>query len=441
MTLIERSNSFAAATDSVKYHLDHKETQFHDHGETKYETNALLHKNDDTEGVPNGTGYRNYDHPDIKVTWRNWLIGPICIMTFFGIVSSYYSLTEYTKHYFKLREFENANLSLDSNYSDSKCSIDPDDIYYQTEMRATSEASKMNLYFSLAGGIPSVIAVLFFGAYTDTLGRRFLLVLGITGASIRLIIAAVVVYLEANLYFILIACFIEGFTGQHSSIIQASLAYIADITEPGKKRVFGILYVECAILFGLSLATFVTGYIIDRIGYEFAMFISAGVLVLNFFIVLIALPESFTKKLRRKDLSVIKTLQNCFRFFVVNDTLNSRWKYQVILAAHVLVNLSYLSRLNTETLYQLASPFCWTNTKVGVYAAIRTLAVILIGLGSVKLLKRCLDEVTICMLGTISYGAAFYWTAFASDDITLYISKYSQLSISRSCVDYFYRFK
>ena len=46
------------------------------------------------------------------------------------------------------------------------------------------------------------------------------------------------------------------------------------------------------------------------------------------------------------------------------------------------------------------------------------------GLGSLKLLQRCFDETSLCILGNLSYGAAFYWTAFVADDASYYSGKF-----------------
>ena len=105
-----------------------------------------------------------------------------------------------------------------------------------------------------------LISNLFLGAYTDAFGRKFLLAVGIIGTCIRLSIRAI--FLDLNLIYLLIACFVEGITGQYATHPQTSLAYIA-ITKPGKLRIFGIIFIEFIIGIGLSSASFLTGFLIE----------------------------------------------------------------------------------------------------------------------------------------------------------------------------------
>ena len=367
-------------------------------------------------------GYRTYKKLDIKTSWRHFLIGPVMFVYIFAMICSYYALIEYTKEYFMKIEYDKANLTTDSSYD--RCHADEDDIVYKAQTKATSTASRFNLYYAVAAGVPSMIANMVLGSYTDALGRKFLIAIGITGTCIRLGIAAIIISFEADINYLLIAGFIEGCTGQYATALQASFAYTADITKPGKGRILGIVLIEFCLGIGMSSASFVEGYLVEWQGYMVTFSAMAIILVVTFLFLIFLLPETLTKTHRRRDKSCLGLLKISFTPFLKNDSENKRWKYQLVVVMHVLVSISYHSRIPTETLYQLAPPFCWSITKVGVYAAIRTLAYMFIGLGSVRLFQLFLDEIWICLIGTASYTAAFFWTAFVADDITYYSSKY-----------------
>lgn len=384
---------------------------------TNKENEPLL-QNDKTDD-----GYRTFRGLNIETTWRHWLIGPVVFAYMFAMLCSFYALVEYTNQYFMKSEFKAANLSVD-NTTDTFCKVDPNNTVYQTENRATKKASTWNVYYALASGVPAVISNMILGSYTDAFGRKFLLAIGIIGTCCRLSVAACTIYFEASLVYILIACFIEGCTGQYATTLQAALAYIADITKPGRARILGIIFVEFVIGIGLSSATLTEGYLVEWKGYMFTFLTMAAVLLLLLAFMLLVLPETLSKEHRHKGGKCLTLLNASVSFFVNNDSENRRWKYQLVLLIHALCNMSFLSRIPTETLYQLASPFCWSPTKIGIYAGIRTVVTMFVGLGSVNVLEKCLDEIWICMIGTISYGASFFWTAFVSDDVTYYISKW-----------------
>ena len=368
-------------------------------------------------------GYRKFRGLNIETTWLHWLIGPVVFAYMFAMLCSFYVLVEYTNQYFMKLEYKNANLSL-TNTSDTFCHADEDSIVYKTETRATAAASTWNVYFSVAAGVPAVISNMVLGSYTDAFGRKFLMAIGVLGTMARLGTAALVIYLDGEIVYILIACFIEGCTGQYATTLQVSLAYIADITKPGRQRILGIIFIEFVIGVGLAIASFASGFLIEWKGYMFTFASMAGVLVVVLMVLIFILPETLTKEHRHRNNSCLGLFKTSLSFFTENDAENRRWKYQLVLLIHALCNLSFLPRLSTETLYQLASPFCWSPTKVGIYSAARTAVVLFVGLGSVNILEKFMDEIWICMIGTISYGASFFWTAFVSDDTQYYISKH-----------------
>lgn len=377
---------------------------------------------DETKRDDKDTGYRKFRGLDITTTWLHWLIGPIVFLYMFAMLCSYYVLVEYTNHYFMKIEYDKANLSL-KNTSSTFCNTDEDSLVYKTETKATAEASTWNVYFSVASGVPAIISNMILGSYSDAFGRKFLLGIGIIGTMFRLGTAALVIFLNGDIVFLLIACLVEGCTGQYATTLQVALAYIADITKPGRQRILGIIFVEFVIGIGLALASFASGYFVEWKGYMFTFATMAGVLVFVLLLMIFVLPETLSKEHRHRDRTCMQLLKISLSFFTENDSENRRWKYQLVLLIHALCNLSYLPRLTTETLYQLASPFCWSPTKVGVYSAIRTAVILIVGLGSVHILEKFMDEIWICMIGTLSYGAAFFWTAFVTDDISYYLSE------------------
>ena len=321
--------------------------------------------------------YGKTEHHRVERTWRHGLIGPVVCLYFFGTISSFYVLIEYTNEYWKKEEYHKANLSLTN--TTSPCDTNVSSLVSDTHKRATAKASEYVVYYSIAAGVPGVLANLILGSYTDAFGRKFLLTIGILGTFLRLAISSVVIYLEADLSYLLIACIVEGFSGQHATCLAVSLAYAADITRPGKTRIMGIVIIEVLIGVSLSSSSFATGYMVTSLGYETPMFINAGLLALAGIITVCVLPETLNKELRRKDRTVISVLKTVFKFFTHNDEKNSRWKYQILILTHALTNMSFLARIPTETLYQLALPFCWSPTRVGVYAAIRTVCMMFIG--------------------------------------------------------------
>lgn len=372
-------------------------------------------------------------NPNLLATWRRFLIGPVLFTYMAGYIMSYYIITEYTNLHEQKMFFHNANLT-ERKESDTMCNASADSLEYETEKKAIQSASNWIVYYSLAQGIPAVVSNMILGSYTDALGRNFLLGVGILGTTVRMCISVVIIRLELDLIYFIIACIIEGCTGQFATVLQACLAYVADITKPGEQRVYGIIYIEIMLGTSLTSASLVTGLLIHKFGYFVPVSVAAGLLILSLLIVLILLPESFPAERRHKDRSVLTMIKNSVSFFIYNDSDNNRWKYQVLALGHFLCGISFLGRIATETLYQVSSPFCWTADMVGYYGAIRTGIQVTIGLGSIKLFRICgVSDPIIAMFGVFSYAVNFAVEAFATNNLMLYIGQFLRFTVKFSC--------
>ena len=312
----------------------------------------------------------------VDITWQHILIGPIVWMYFFGMISGFFVLMIYTKQCWKDIEYENANLSTYTTVSpcDNVSSRVSD-----ADTKATSKSSEWIMYYSLIAGVPAVISNFIVGAYLDTFGRRRILTVSIVGTALRLVIQGIVIFCRADIGFFLIACFVEGCTGQHATCFAGALAYMADMTLPGKSRAIGLAVIEGCVQTAIALASFTTGYMVESWGFKTAMIVDVFFLSLALIAAVFLLPETRQNSENPDDKTFVKQLKLVCQFFTKNDETNSRWKYQVTIAALALTNMSVLSRFPTETLYQLTQPFCWSPAKSGVYFAIRTVCMTIIG--------------------------------------------------------------
>lgn len=327
--------------------------------------------------VPTPESDHQYENIRVVKTWRHLLIGPVVCLYFFGMISSYYLLVEYTNKYWKDAEYRKSNLSQPGSFS--PCRTNVSIVISLTETQATSKAAEWIMYYSIAAGVPAVIANLVLGSYMDVVGRKVILSISMLGTGLRLLISGIIIYCKADLVYLLIACVVEGCTGQHATCVAVSLAYIADITVAGKERAMGIAIIQSLVGISISLGSLATGYMVHHLGYNIPFFINAGLLVIAFVIAARILPETFKKEDRDKENTPIRALIVIRQFLTKTDEQHSRWKYQITIFALVLTSLSILSRVPTETLYQLAQPFCWSPRNIGIYASVRTMCMMVIG--------------------------------------------------------------
>ncbi|KAL3874340.1 hypothetical protein ACJMK2_037369 [Sinanodonta woodiana] len=352
---------------------------------------------------------------------RQYVVGPLIFLFFLGFMMSYYTITEYVQHEIHDREFKIKNLTND-NDTGSLCSVNMSDTIYETDAYVQSKAAEWILYYSLAGSIPAIFSNLILGSWSDSFGRKFLFMVGITGTFIRTTFSSFIIHYNLDSKYFLAGYFVEGVTGLYLTPLQASFAYVADITATGKSRTMGLVALELMMGIALTLASLLGGVLIQHFGYLIPMITSAGSLVLCALIVLTVLPESYVVDRLQNRTSLRSTISNSFRFYIEEGPRKLKWKYRILLAAYVFHVTSYLGRLGTETLYQLALPFCWSPEKIGWYGAIRNAGMCLLGLPAVKFLQSRVSDTKIALIGVLSYTACFLLTALAADDTLLWVA-------------------
>ncbi|KAH3854560.1 proton-coupled folate transporter-like isoform X2 [Dreissena polymorpha] len=354
-------------------------------------------------------------------SWRRFLIGPVVGLYMTGYMLSYFTIIEYTNATWREKKFREANLTnVNATSSDSLCDVNATDPAYKVQDEATSMASKYLVYFSTAQGAPAIISNIILGSYSDALGRKFLLFVGVSGTGLRLIISTFIINYNVNLLFFICACLVEGCTGQFTTVTQACFAYIGDVTVISSGRTYGMAYIMINLALSLIASSYIAGFLIQHYGFLVPIATAAGLLVITLMVVVLFLPESFPSEKRTRERDLRTMLKNSLSF-VVSKT-RDRWKYQLIFAAHAFSEFGFIGRLGVETLYMMAHPFCWTSQEVGHYTALRTLAVMVFGMGLVRLYKMLLSDVGIAMFGVASYATCFFMEALANNNSLLYIA-------------------
>ena len=95
-----------------------------------------------------------------------------------------------------------------------------------------SLATKIDLGNTFFMAIPSLIVAPFWGPWTDKTGRRKpALIAPAIGTLLQTIVVIMVMYFEWPLYVLFVGSAISGFSGFLTTLMLASMSYIADTTE------------------------------------------------------------------------------------------------------------------------------------------------------------------------------------------------------------------
>ncbi|XP_033735173.1 solute carrier family 46 member 3-like [Pecten maximus] len=357
-----------------------------------------------------------------KMDLQRLVVLPIIFIYMFSFVTAFANVSQYEYH--AIGNSLYPNWSNWSKADSNQCQVNQSQ-QNKEQAHVQEAAAQLNIYLSLAGGIPAIFANLVFGTFSDKFGRKFLFIIPTIGSFLRCSIVLIIMYLQIDVYFFLIAFFIEGSLGYFLGMLQASYAYMADNTAANDKRSFAITLVEVSLGLGSFLGFLVSGFLIESIGFTWTIVFSAGLLVLCLIMIMFVLPESVPSAQittdRLKCSHVTKYVGVALSFYVKRAPGRERWKYIVCLIVFFLTTLIILGRPSVETLLQLGSPFCWDPLDIGYYGTIRSGVQQVICLLTIKLLQFCMRDEAIAILGTLSATASLVMEGFVTTDTSFYI--------------------
>ncbi len=135
------------------------------------------------------------------------------------------------------------------------------------------------------------------GRFSDRFGRKPLLLFSIAGTFLSLLMLG----FARSIAVIMISRFLDGLTGGNITVAQA---YVADVTDE-KNRAKGMGMIGAAFGLGFILGP-ASGGFLSQWGYALPAFVSAGLSLMNLFLIAFLLPESLPKEKRVRHLSEAK---------------------------------------------------------------------------------------------------------------------------------------
>jgi MFS family permease len=162
---------------------------------------------------------------------------------------------------------------------------------YQDEQVVQKAVTRWNLYISIAYGIPLILSSLMWTPMSDFKGRRPFLFVGMVGVAIMELLMTLAIIFKWNVYLFIPFTFIDGLCGGWMVQIAIASSAISDLTSAGKMRSFLIAVYSFVLAVGFSLGTFVSGFIVVRLGYEYSMATACGMAVVGF-IIICFIPET-----------------------------------------------------------------------------------------------------------------------------------------------------
>ncbi|CAJ1065567.1 proton-coupled folate transporter [Xyrichtys novacula] len=279
-----------------------------------------------------------------------------------------------------------------------------------------------SLYISLGGFSVALLVVPLLGSWSDLVGRRPVLIIPNIGMAVQAGIYLVVMYLKLPLVYFLAARLLSGLTGEFSAVLAACFSYVADVSDR-KSRTSRVAILEACLGLAGMLASIIGGQWRKAQGYINPFWL---VLATNLGAVLYSylfVQESITPDPNAK-LLTYRHHKNVWKLFstggISGQTSANRYKLWLYLLSLALVVTVHFGSRELFVLYELSSPLCWGSTLIGYGAAALQMAY-LTSLMGLKLMKTCLKDSWIAVVGLVSNISGMLVFSVADTTVLMFV--------------------
>jgi MFS family permease len=249
-----------------------------------------------------------------------------------------------------------------------------------TSVEVSQGAASLNLAASCVINIPAILMSGFYGAFADKYGRKAAMFCPMLGLTIWTSIYFYVDTYNTSYYryFILLANFLMGLSGNFIAFIMASLCYTSDSTQSAPHtRKIAYSITEATIFAPQIFGPVATGLYASSYGFQIPILISAILCVISIFY-LSFLPESLhlDAECRKFPLKFdpLKTFKNILYLFN-HKCDNGKSPLPYVGSAFLLFFSSAMGGVSIRIIY-FKHEFDWNPGEIGVYAGLEGVMIV-----------------------------------------------------------------
>ncbi|XP_026576958.1 proton-coupled folate transporter [Pseudonaja textilis] len=257
-----------------------------------------------------------------------------------------------------------------------------------------------NLYLNLAGFFVGLFSVTLFGPWSDSVGRRPVLILPTLGMALQAAIYLVVMYAELPVGYLLVGRVLSGLSGDYNLVLAGCFAYVADVSDQ-KGRTFRVAVLEACLGLAGMVASVLGGPWRRAQGYVAPFWLVFAASLAAALYAAFALQESVVPRQPRRRLLTLHHYGAVYRLYA-GPARGLAWCQRLLysLAFFVVVTVHFGAR-EILVLYELGPPLCWRSELIG-YGSAANYLTYLSSLAGLRLLQRCLPDAWVAELGLLS---------------------------------------
>jgi PCFT/HCP family folate transporter-like MFS transporter 1/3 len=315
---------------------------------------------------------------------RTIIVEPVMLLFCLGILGNDPLLEQYVhsrlKHLYPI--LQNAT----GDDSTSKCAgSNGSDPFVIAEKSLSEGTSVWQNYLAL----PSLFTIFFtllYGAYSDVVGRRPILLLPSIFGTIKFIINALVIYFNLPLYIFVVSACLETMGGGFYTLSLGVYAYLADSTT-AEKLGLRLAIVDAILTLSFGLSQVGLGFSIRHLGYFYAYLILAGFVLINLIYTVFFVPETIIRD-SNKRFQICGYLKSIWLTFT-NTEDQRHVKIGLLILGFLLCNIVIQSESAIQILYVMGPPLCWGTVNIGIYYGASIAMMEITGIVGLALFIRC----------------------------------------------------
>ncbi|XP_078536245.1 proton-coupled folate transporter [Lissotriton helveticus] len=270
--------------------------------------------------------------------------------------------------------------------------------------------SHWSLYINLGGFLVGLFSVMLLGPWSDSVGRRPVLILPAIGMAVQAAVYLVVMYQKLHVGYFLLGRVLSGLTGDFNMILAGCFSYIADVSDR-RSRTFRVAILEACLGISGMFASIIGGQWCKAQGYINPFWLVFAVNIATAAYITVCVPESVKEKKPAK-LFTLCHYKSVYQLFTVPAVNRRRSKLCLYLLTLFLVVSVHMGAKDLFVIYELGFPLCWDSELIGYGSAAEHLTYLssLVGL---RLLQICLRDTWVAELGLLSNISGLIVISFA----------------------------
>ena len=289
-----------------------------------------------------------------------------------------------------------------------------------TTVDVQKSASNLVSYSNLPSLVISVLVAMIFGPLSDKLGRKFVFFSVGTGVVIQGVLAFLIIQFELNMYYFILSSAVPAFFGGFASIMMASFAYAADVSNPGKCRTIRISMIESMLFASGAISEGGAGAFLQHLHCTFwplvITYTASGVLIIIYTAIFLHEPFSKLERLQKVSNSQkgvkTHTLLRGLKVFLCRSKY-SAWKLWAALGVLCIMVSNFVGSQMITALFLEGHPLKWGPAVIGIYDVVSMIAR---GIAAVVVLPVLvafsLPDAVVALIGVLFSGSMSFFTGF-----------------------------